>query len=128
MPPNPPTEFNRQKNRGKEASHAHCFRQGRPDFRLPLIRTLHPSPLLWATIFAYAVDKEVDLAAGGAVVDVELLLVHEELADFAENSPAGALMKPLGAGEGQGNVAGRASRGVGGHGRIFTSSGGVRLL
>jgi hypothetical protein len=50
-----------------------------------------------AELLANAVDEELDATAARAHVDVEVLTVLEKFAELAENAPAGALVKFLGA-------------------------------
>lgn len=50
-----------------------------------------------AKFFTHAVDEELHATAARAHVDVEVLPVLEKFAELAENAPAGALVKLLGA-------------------------------
>lgn len=45
----------------------------------------------------------------GAVIDVEIFLVHEEFAEVAYDAPTGAFVEFFGAGVGEGNVAAQAA-------------------
>lgn len=66
-----------------------------------------------AKLFTHAVDEKLNATAAGAHVDVEVLPVLEELAELAENAPAGALVKFLRAHVLQAGSAARALHRVG---------------
>jgi len=62
-----------------------------------------------AEVFADAVNEEFDLAAVGAVVDVEIFFVHEEFTEVAHDALPGAFVESFGAGVGERDVATQAA-------------------
>ena len=60
----------------------------------PLVyRCSDETTLLRPELLADSIDEELDAAAARAQIDVELLFVHEQLAQFAKHAPVRPLVK-----------------------------------